>query len=321
MDLEAQAESSAVHAHGVGTSTGPIPRASIIVPAYRSEATIARSLRTLLAQDFHDYEVIVVDSSPDDRTEGLVRGQFPQTRYLHSRERLLPHAARNRGVDLARGETLVFTDPDIYAPVDWLSRLVSAHERLGGAVAGGLACHGRRWVELGMHMCKFDPWLPGGSERRIDISPTANMACLRSVWAAAGGFTEQSMLGDALLSWRLTQMGVPIWFVPEAVVEHHHMGTWAELLRERFARGQEFAVLRMERGQWPNGRTLGHFFLTVIPLRLAHLVWRGVRNASRARLLAEYLRVSPVPITGQAAWLGGEAAAYLRALRRPMASA
>ena len=302
-------------------STGPIPRASIIVPAYRSEATIARCLETMFAQDFQDYEVIVVDSSPDDRTEELVRGRFPHARYLHSRDRLLPHAARNRGVDLARGGTLVFTDPDIYAPVEWLSRLVSAQERLGGAVAGGLACYGRRWVELGMHMCKFDPWLPGGGERRIDICPTANMACPRSVWAAAGGFPEQSMLGDTLLSWRLTERGVPIWFVPEAVVEHHHMGTWDELIRERLARGREFATLRMERGQWSRGRTLAHITLTVLPLRLARLAWRGLRNASRARLLAEYLRVSPVAITGQTAWLGGEAVAYLRALRSPTASA
>jgi GT2 family glycosyltransferase len=297
--------------------TGPIPRASIIVPAYRSEATIARSLRALLAQDFRDYEVIVVDSSPDDRTEELVRGQFPQTHYQHIRDRLLPHAARNRGVELARGETLVFTDPDIYAPVAWLSRLVSAQERLGGAAAGGLACYGRRWVELGMHMSKFDPWLPGGRERRVDICPTANMACPRSALAAAGGFPEETMLGDSVLSWRLSEMGVPIWFVPEAVVEHHHMGTWTELLRERFARGREFAALRMERGQWSRGRTLAHLSLTVVPLRLAHLVWRGARNAWRARLLAEYLRVSPVAITGQAAWLRGEAVAYLRALRRP----
>ena len=295
--------------------------ASVIIPAYRSQSTIVRCLEMMFDQDFQDYEIIVVDSSPDDRTEDLVRGQFPQTHYLHIRDRLLPHAARNRGVELARGETLVFTDPDIYAPVEWLSRLLSAQERLGGAAAGGLACYGRRWVELGMHMSKFDPWLPGGGERRVDICPTANMACPRSALAAAGGFPEQTMLGDSLLSWRFSEMGVPIWFVPEAVVEHHHMGTWAELLRERFARGQEFAALRTERGRWSRARTLAHLSLTVVPLRLAGLVWRGLRNAARARLLTEYLRVSPVAITGQAAWLRGEAAAYLRALRRPKKSA
>jgi GT2 family glycosyltransferase len=188
-------------------------------------------------------------------------------------------------------------------------------------VAGGLACYGRHWVEQGMHMCKFDPWLPGGRERPIDICPTANMACPRSVWAAAGGFREQTMLGDTLLSWRLSEMGVPIWFVPEAVVIHHHMGTWAELLKERFARGQEFAASRIERGQWSRGRILAQMSLTVVPVRLAGLAWRGLRNASRAHLLAEYLRVSPIAITGQTAWLGGEAVAYLRSLQRPLASA
>jgi len=298
-----------------------VPQASIIIPAFRSEATIAQSLATMLAQDFRTYEVIVIDSGPDDRTEQIVRARFPSVRYLHSQERLLPHAARNHGVDLARSDILVFTDPDIYAPPTWLSRLVSAHRKLGGAVAGGLACHGRDWVEMGMHLCKFDPWLPGGIERRIDICPTANMACARSVLAVAGGFPEQSILGDTLLSWRLTQLSIPIWFAPRAVVEHHHLGTWSGLVQERFARGQEFAASRIEHGMWSGGRILRQLMVTAVPLRLARLVSRGLRNASRARLLAEYLRVSPVVVTGQAAWLRGEAVAYLRALLRTTESA
>jgi len=75
------------------------------------------------AQNYPDYEILVIDSSPDDRTEKIVRIKFPDVRYHHSQNRLLPHAARNRGVKMARGELFVFTDPDIYAPAHWLENL------------------------------------------------------------------------------------------------------------------------------------------------------------------------------------------------------
>jgi GT2 family glycosyltransferase len=296
-----------------------IPRTSIIIPAYRSLATLAHCLTTMFEQDAQDYEVVVVDSSPDDLSEQLIGSRFPAARYLHSRERLLPYAARNQGVLLASGEILVFTDPDIYAPPSWLSRLTDAWERLGGAVTGSLACHGSRWTELGMHLCKFDSWLPGGSERRIDICTTANMACSRATLQAAGGFAEDLMSGDTLFSWRLTQLGIPIWFVPQALVYHHHVGTWAGLLQERFRRGREFALARVSTSAWSPGRTARHLIVTVLPLRLAGLLARGLRNARQAGMVTQFIRTSPVVVSGQAGWLGGEAAGMLRHLGSTLA--
>jgi GT2 family glycosyltransferase len=269
----------------------------------------------MFAQDARDFEVIVVDSSPDDVTERLITSEFPSTCFLHSRERLLPYAARNRGIELAASDILVFTDPDIYAPAAWLSGLLSARQRLGGVVTGGLACHGTRWIEMGMHLCKFDSWLPGGPERLLDICPTANMACDRATLEVAGGFAEESMLGDTLFSWRLAQSGTPIWFVPQACVHHHHLGTWSALLKERFSRGREFALARTSHAAWTPGRTAWQLMITLLPLRLLRLLARGFRNAWRARMAGEYLRTSPVVISGQEGWLVGEAAGYLHRLR------
>jgi cellulose synthase/poly-beta-1,6-N-acetylglucosamine synthase-like glycosyltransferase len=167
-----------------------------------------------------------------------------------------------------------------------------------------------------MHLCKFDPWLPGGRERRIEICPTANMACERTALEAAGGFADDTMLGDTLLSWRWAGLGVPIWFAPQAAVAHHHIGGWNDLLRERFLRGSEFAWFRAGHHGWSRGRTLAHILVTLLPLRLAGLTMRGVANARSARLLGEFARVSPVVVSGQAAWLAGEVAGYVRALTR-----
>ena len=294
---------------------GSEPEVSIVIPAYRSEETIARSLSTLLSQEFDDYEVVVVDSSPDNRTDEIVRDRYPAVRYHHDSRRLLPHAARNRGVELARGRLLVFTDPDIYAPANWLATLVAAYHKYEGVIAGAITCFERRYVELGQHHCKFDSWLPGGGERRFEVAATGNMLCSRTVFESVGGFNKNSMLSDTLMSWALAKKGTPIWFIPDAPVEHHHIGTWKSLLRERYERGKEFAHLRLAWDEWSGTRIVYQAAVSLIPLRLAKLTLRGMTNARRAGMLTEYLKVSPVVVSGQAAWLAGEAAAYSGWLR------
>ncbi|GAB4467452.1 MAG: hypothetical protein Kow00124_00320 [Anaerolineae bacterium] len=288
-------------------------RVAVIIPAYHSEQTIQAALETMSRQTYADYELIVVDSSPDDHTALIAQG-YPHVRYEHHQGRLLPHAARSRGVALTGGELLVFSDPDIIAPPEWLERLVAAYEARGGAVVGAVACHGRRWLAMGMHLSKFDSWLPGGDVRRIEIGLTANMLVARRDFEAVGGFKQNKMLGDTILSWDLVENGVPIWFVPAAVVEHHHVGTWGSLLVERFSRGGEFAEIRIERGGWSQARTAAHLIVTLLPLRLIALMLRIARNAWRAGLFGELLRVSPVVVSAQSAWLLGEAVVYLRRL-------
>ncbi|HVS63108.1 MAG TPA: glycosyltransferase [Thermoanaerobaculia bacterium] len=49
------------------------PRVSVVIPAYRSHATIAGCLAALRQQEYRSFEVVVVDSSPDERTAREVR--------------------------------------------------------------------------------------------------------------------------------------------------------------------------------------------------------------------------------------------------------
>ncbi len=288
------------------------PLISVIVPAYRSGATLMASLATLTAQQYPNYEVVVVDSSPQDDCGAMVRAQFPDVRYHHSATRLLPHGARNLGVELSSGELLVFTDPDIYAPRLWLSQIATAQAAFGGMVAGGLACYGARWTDRAMHLSKFDTWLPGGPTRAIDSAATANMACTRRDWLRVGGFRGDTMSGDTELSWRFRAAGLPLTFVPTAVVYHHHLGHVADLLVERRARGQDFAALYAE--EWSRSRLLRQVIVTALPFRLVKLAGRAALHAWRAGQLAASLDVLPVVAMAHGAWLAGELETYLKRL-------
>lgn len=91
-------------------------RFSIIIPAYNAAQTLGRCLDSVLAQTFGDFQILVVDDGSADATAGEAR------RYagLDSRIRLIrtarmgPGAARNRGLECAEGEYVLYLDADDY---------------------------------------------------------------------------------------------------------------------------------------------------------------------------------------------------------------
>lgn len=103
------------------------PLVSIIVPVYRMEQYLPRCMASLLAQTYHNLEIILVDDgSPDD--SGALCDAYaqrdPRVRAVHQGNGG-PSAARNAGIDVARGSLLTFVDPDDWVHVELVAHLVS----------------------------------------------------------------------------------------------------------------------------------------------------------------------------------------------------
>lgn len=95
----------------------PTPEISVIVPVYNAEAYIHRCINSLLAQTFDDFEVILVDDGSLDGS-GAICDDYARknsrVRVFH-KENGGVASARQLGVDKARGEYTIHTDPD-----DWV---------------------------------------------------------------------------------------------------------------------------------------------------------------------------------------------------------
>jgi glycosyltransferase involved in cell wall biosynthesis len=98
-------------------------RFSVIVPAYNEAAYLGRALGSLLHQDYDgEYEVIVVDNNSSDETAAIA-AQYGVHVVTEPQQGVC--AARQRGVDSARGEIIISTDADTTQPRDWL-RIIDA---------------------------------------------------------------------------------------------------------------------------------------------------------------------------------------------------
>jgi glycosyltransferase involved in cell wall biosynthesis len=86
---------------------------SVIIPTYNRAHVLKRAIDSVLRQTFQDIEIIIVDDASRDGTEKII-DIFNDKRilYIKHEERKGASAARNTGIEIARGEYVAFLDSD-----------------------------------------------------------------------------------------------------------------------------------------------------------------------------------------------------------------
>jgi len=116
------------------------PDISVILPVYNMERYLGFCLDSILAQSFGSFEILCVDDASTDASLALLR------QYAAKDTRIKVYAqdankgsgpARNRALDLARGEFVVFCDPDDAYPENALDVLHKASFAADADISGG----------------------------------------------------------------------------------------------------------------------------------------------------------------------------------------
>ena len=113
-------------------------RVSVVMPCYQSGETVERSVRSVQAQTMADWELIAVDDGSTDDTLARLRAlqkDEPRMRVVHQSNAGVS-AARNAGIDAARGEWLFFLDADDRLTPDALATLLDMTDDALDVVCG-----------------------------------------------------------------------------------------------------------------------------------------------------------------------------------------
>lgn len=114
---------------------------SIIVPIYNAVQTIEKCLDSILANNFSDFEVVLVnDGSTDESGQVIVKysQKYQQKIKIIEQENLGVAVARNNGIIAASGDYVMFVDNDDYVESDYLQKFFEQMEKTGAeAVFGG----------------------------------------------------------------------------------------------------------------------------------------------------------------------------------------
>lgn len=167
---------------------------SVVIPLYNKADTIRRALRSVAAQKFRDFEVVVVDDGSRDVSARIVEDFMGIERLrVVCQENAGVSAARNRGVREAAGEYVAFLDADDCWHPDHLVELARIVEKFPDSVFIGSGFH---W-HIGGKVLKTRET---GRIEKVDLISeialfqpihTSSMAVRRKEFLAIGGFDER----------------------------------------------------------------------------------------------------------------------------------
>ena len=222
---------------------------SVVVPVRDAMPWLAAQLEALVAQDGDlEWEIVVADNGSVDASIDVARewsARHPRIRSVDASARPGPGAARNIGVDAARGELLAFCDADDVVSQGWLLGCVAALERVDvmAGVFDFCSLNGRDPVDPKPAATGQLGFLAAGIG--------ANLAVRRSPFEEVGGFAEELRIGeDVDLCWRLQLRGYRFAVADDAVVAKRDLPDPGDVFRHGLTYGRSGPELyRRHRGE------------------------------------------------------------------------
>lgn len=226
---------------------------SVIIPTYNRVHTLPRAVESVLNQSYSRIELIIVDDGSDDGTAQYVESLGDaRVRYVINKQNLGPAEARNKGVNLSKGEWIAFLDSDDVWETDKLEKQMNYVQNAGG--------------ECKMVYCEYaiyqeSEMLGIVPEKEMDIMEksgqlleqllrgpligTVTMLVEREAFLETGGFNaDLKALEDYEFSLRFARM-YRIGFVEEVLVKAYNSAVsvnkqWSEQIHTYFYIVQEF---------------------------------------------------------------------------------
>ena len=238
-------------------------KVSVIIPCHNESAHLAEQLDALAAQH-HDgaWDVIVVDHRSTDRTAEVASAHVPLRDRLqvvrvddgHNVAR-----ARRAGVEASDADAFLFCDGDDVVAPGWLAGLVAAMQE--APLATGLVDTARLNPPA---LARSRGRGRGGAAPTFAGHPFVsgcNVAVRRDAWESLHGFDEAfGGLEDIEFSLRAIVAGIPVRYVPDAVVYYRYRSTARALWRQASYYGASVPLLArrcVELGLTPPPRWAG----------------------------------------------------------------
>ncbi len=220
---------------------------SIIVPSFNRADELTELLQSIQALDFprDQFEVIIADDGSTDTTPQVIeqaRQSYDFSLHYFTQQRQGPGAARNLGMDKARGDFFIFLDSDVMVPPSWLTNVKKGLEHEQADAFGGpdtyLDSFPALLKAINYSMTSFitTGGLRGKKGKKLaKFYPRSfNMGLSRALKEKIGGFGNLRHGQDIEFSHRIIKSGAKVVFIEDAPVFHKRRTTIKRFFRQVF---------------------------------------------------------------------------------------
>lgn len=186
---------------------------SVIIPTYNRAWALTEAIESVMAQDYHDFEIVVVDDGSTDNTPEILQA-FPEILVL-TQDRQGVSAARNAGIERASGRLITFLDSDDL----WLPAKISTQVAFLDSSPDALICQTEEiWIRNGVRVNpkkrhkKFSGMIFERSLELCIVSPSAVMM-RSSLLDEVGGFDETLPVCEDYDLWLRVACRFPIYLI------------------------------------------------------------------------------------------------------------
>ncbi|MEW6307206.1 MAG: glycosyltransferase [Verrucomicrobiota bacterium] len=237
------------------------PLVSIVMRSFNEGWALKESLPALQAQEYRDWELIVIDSGSTDGSIDLIRRAKLQHLVQIAPHEYNPSRVMNRGMELARAEFGIFLNADATPQGNnWLRPLVGALQDRGTA-----AVFGRQIPRpdcQAVFACDYERCFGENREstRWEHFFSMVSSGIRKDIWAQRG-FDDRMQYSedDEYTRWCRAQ-GYRVVYVPESVVMHSHNYTPEQAYKRSFGEAKALAAVwtgKREDISWPRTVLLG----------------------------------------------------------------
>ena len=224
-----------------------MPKVSVIIPTYNRRSMLKEAVDSVLAQDFEDFELIVVDDGSTDGTADEIKKYGGRVKLFQQKENRGVSASRNSGILQARGKYIGFLDSDDL----WVKGKLKIQVAFLDENPHYPLCYTDEiWVRKGKRVnpmlkhSKYSGWILEKCLPLCIISPSSAMM-RKALFSKVGLFDEALPVCEDYDFWLRISARFPIFFIDRKLIIKR--GGHSDQLSHRFWGNDRFRVIALEK--------------------------------------------------------------------------
>lgn len=223
---------------------------SVVMPCYNSENTLSDQLDALLRQTYKGrWELIIADNGSEDSTLEIAKNykdHFYSFKIIKANKIKGPAYARNCGVEVAEGDSILFCDSDDVVENSWMEYMIKAlseYEIVAPKMEHFEISENSRYAIQRVFMQSkklinsgFDPPLPHAGASGLGIR--------KSLHVKIGGFDEDFFAAeDWDYCWKAQLAGSQLKFEKKALIHIRHKSSLSDFLKQSYTWGKYYELI------------------------------------------------------------------------------